>query len=411
MEKFHVIIPTRDRSDTLAWTLKTCLAQDYENLSILVSDNCSVDQTADLVASIRDPRVSYVRTPERMSMSEHWDWVLQKVSGGFVCIIGDDDGLAPGALKHVDALIRNYKVDAVSSRDKAIYYWPAYIENSRRGLLQLSLNNTFRIKSVKQSMNQSLKALRMIDLPQLYHGFIRTDLLKSIPRFNGVFFKGSSPDIYASVLLGAVLGKQLLSNYPFTIHGLSHHSIGSSFAMKHLNPEAAEKFIRENKALSHPQIVICGSTTAIFSDALLHAHDQLPSIPAPDMKKVLQFAIREAVAQGVPEAYTEVVNAMKETARINHLEPEFEQLLERHPFAIRPASTAFVPNGYVEAQETLYLSTMEWKAENVYDAFLLLNSLLSKAPVDYEQSIPRVAVGDFIRRKIRYHLRKFSGTK
>ena len=46
--KFTVIIPTRERAETLYYAIKTCVEQDYENLEIIVSDNASQDDTEKL---------------------------------------------------------------------------------------------------------------------------------------------------------------------------------------------------------------------------------------------------------------------------------------------------------------------------------------------------------------------------
>ena len=37
--KFSIVVPTRDRAETLAFALRTCLAQAFENYEVLVSDN------------------------------------------------------------------------------------------------------------------------------------------------------------------------------------------------------------------------------------------------------------------------------------------------------------------------------------------------------------------------------------
>ena len=52
---FTVIIPTRERSDTLQHALHTCVIQDYDNLEILISDNLSQDHTREVVESYKDP--------------------------------------------------------------------------------------------------------------------------------------------------------------------------------------------------------------------------------------------------------------------------------------------------------------------------------------------------------------------
>ena len=51
--KFTVVIPTRDRADTLLYAIKSALSQDYQDFTVLVSDNASVDSTAPNVVTAR----------------------------------------------------------------------------------------------------------------------------------------------------------------------------------------------------------------------------------------------------------------------------------------------------------------------------------------------------------------------
>ncbi len=74
--KFTVIIPTRERADTLYYSLKTCVTQDYDDLEILVSDNFSQDNTREVVESFKDPRIRYINTGKRVSMSDNWEFAV-----------------------------------------------------------------------------------------------------------------------------------------------------------------------------------------------------------------------------------------------------------------------------------------------------------------------------------------------
>ena len=76
MERISIIIPTRERCDTLKYTLKTCLIQDDGNLDIIVSDNFSQDATKGVVQSFSDKRIQYINPGKRLSMSHHWEFAL-----------------------------------------------------------------------------------------------------------------------------------------------------------------------------------------------------------------------------------------------------------------------------------------------------------------------------------------------
>ncbi len=84
--------------DTLHHCLSALLEHDYDNFGILVSDNASRDGTEDTVASFNSPKIEYVNTGSRVSMTENWEYALSHVSHGWITFIGDDDGLVPGGL-------------------------------------------------------------------------------------------------------------------------------------------------------------------------------------------------------------------------------------------------------------------------------------------------------------------------
>src|SRR3989442_13171553 len=90
-----VVVPTRERCDTLAATLQTCLDEDYENCEIIISDNFSHDDTKNVVASLRDDRVRYINRGQRIGMSQNWESALSQVRGDYVTHVGVDDGLVP----------------------------------------------------------------------------------------------------------------------------------------------------------------------------------------------------------------------------------------------------------------------------------------------------------------------------
>ena len=76
---FTVVIPTRERCDTLEHSLRTCVTQDYDNLEILISDNFSQDRTREVVESFNDKRIRYINTGKRLSMTDNFEFALSHV--------------------------------------------------------------------------------------------------------------------------------------------------------------------------------------------------------------------------------------------------------------------------------------------------------------------------------------------
>jgi len=396
MNKFTVVIPTRERADTLYHTLRTCVFQDYENLTILVSDNCSTDNTEEVVKSFNDHRIHYIKTPGRLSMSANWDFALDHVDGDFVNFIGDDDGLIPGSLPIVNHILSESNVDAVTSKDMAIYFWPGYIEEEIQGNFYLSLKPTYRVMDTQKYFGKSFEQINCVHLPQLYHGYVRTGIVKDLKAKHGNFFNGPAPDIYSSIVLGKVLKQHVFSDYPLTIHGLSHHSIGSSNTFKHLDSNPAEKFWVENHIAVNEKLEKSSSITIIYADAFMHAKKFLSDVPEIKLENVLKRTLNESLNEGDLGKRALSLEAMDRIAAKNNLTGYLNELKKKVHFVNPlPAKNVY---GLNPVNEMLTFKTTDVGLKNVYDAFLLSKNLLhNKVYSHYNRPLNEGVVDYFLR--------------
>src|SRR6266704_3260720 len=105
---FSVVIPTRNRASLLRYALQTALDQDFDDYEIVVSDNCSQDDTAQVVKDYQTSRVRYVRVNDPLSMPDHWEFALGQAQGQFVNYLCDDDSLPREALGKASASIERH---------------------------------------------------------------------------------------------------------------------------------------------------------------------------------------------------------------------------------------------------------------------------------------------------------------
>ena len=87
-------IPTLNRAESyFREALESALNQDYANLEIIISDNCSDDGTEDLVEKFRreDNRIKYHRHKERISLNDNFNFCIKKASGKYFLLLHDDD--------------------------------------------------------------------------------------------------------------------------------------------------------------------------------------------------------------------------------------------------------------------------------------------------------------------------------
>lgn len=77
-------LPTYNRANSyLKLALQSALGQTYANLDIVVSDNCSTDDTEALVRGIGvgDPRVRYFKQPRNVGENNNSNFCLQQAGG------------------------------------------------------------------------------------------------------------------------------------------------------------------------------------------------------------------------------------------------------------------------------------------------------------------------------------------
>ena len=253
MPKLSVVVPTRERSDTLFFTIKTLVQQDYQNCEFIISDNASVDDTFNVVHSFMDQRIRYINTDRRLSMSDNWEFALQHVRGEYVTYIGDDDGFLPGALKKAMTLLEDSKIRALVW-DKAEYCWPDYVDENMRNWFSIKLGaSRLELVSGRKRLTKVLKFHEGYNrLPCLYNGIIKKSLLDDVISYstNGLFFNAVSPDVYSGIALSAVVEEYLLTDYPFSVNGASRHSNGTAFVRPRnkvdSNDNPTNMFLSEN---------------------------------------------------------------------------------------------------------------------------------------------------------------------
>jgi glycosyltransferase involved in cell wall biosynthesis len=226
-----IIIPTKERSYTLAHSIKSVLVQKYSNFELIISDNFSSDETKKVVESFNDSRIVYLNTGQRVSMSQNWEFALNHFQGDWVTIIGDDDALLPDALQKVDKLVSKYhEIEAIRS-DTCYYFYPK-VNNQEFGIFGIPLNfgSNYEIRNSEKWLKKVLFGkYNYTELPMLYNGgFISKKLIEKAKIFNNQFINSCIPDVYSSMIFSHLTKHYLYSFEPFAINGASLKSNGIS---------------------------------------------------------------------------------------------------------------------------------------------------------------------------------------
>jgi abequosyltransferase len=106
-----IAIPTYNRAQFLNQCLDALLQQLSDamkpRIEFIVSDNCSPDNTADVVAQHRalGHNIAYIKNPENIGADGNIAACFTKATGKYVWVFSDDDFLLPGYLKFIFDLL------------------------------------------------------------------------------------------------------------------------------------------------------------------------------------------------------------------------------------------------------------------------------------------------------------------
>lgn len=135
--KVSLLLPTRDRLEYLRYAIETVLRQEGgPEWELVVSDNNSADDIAGHVESLSDPRVVYVRTERLLPVTENWNNALARATGDYALMLGDDDGLVPGALARFGELVDRFERPDLVYSGAWLFSYPGVMPGHPGGLLR-----------------------------------------------------------------------------------------------------------------------------------------------------------------------------------------------------------------------------------------------------------------------------------
>lgn len=94
----QVLLPTHDRPGLVGDAIESILAQEFDDFSLLVSDNSTTDATERRLASFKHPKFRYLRRWPDVSSYQHMLMLQGEIGAEFFVIFHDDDIMLPGHL-------------------------------------------------------------------------------------------------------------------------------------------------------------------------------------------------------------------------------------------------------------------------------------------------------------------------
>ncbi len=104
-----VIIPTYNRANVILRSVSSAIKQSYQKTEIIIVDDASIDNTAQIIQQINDTRVIYICHQTNLGGSEARNTGIRNAQGKYIAFLDSDDVWLPDKLRHQLAIISQQK--------------------------------------------------------------------------------------------------------------------------------------------------------------------------------------------------------------------------------------------------------------------------------------------------------------
>ena len=133
MGKISICLLTYNRAKWLPQTVKTILAQSVRDFELVISDNCSSDETEYICRELerRDGRIRYYRNNVNLGMAGNYQAALERTAGEYIAFLHDNDLFHPDLLAKWAGALDRYPsaafvfnaLEVIDFENRHVRYW------------------------------------------------------------------------------------------------------------------------------------------------------------------------------------------------------------------------------------------------------------------------------------------------
>jgi glycosyltransferase involved in cell wall biosynthesis len=176
--KVSVLMPVYNAGHFLAECLTSVLAQDFQDMEILIADDGSTDGTVDIIRDFaaRDARIRWWQNPRNLGLVPNHNACLRAARGEFIKLVhGDDKFLHPLALARMVAILEQEPTVSLVAAGSEIIdensrllrvqknYWPTGIQDGQAVIVQCLAANGNLIGEPVRALFRQCQARRGFD--------------------------------------------------------------------------------------------------------------------------------------------------------------------------------------------------------------------------------------------------------
>lgn len=252
--KVSVIIPAYNTEQYIAQAISSALAQTLENIEVIVVDDCSTDNTVEIVEGFTDPRVKLLLNQKNMGAGGARNRAIQAAQGEWIAVLDSDDWYAPQRLEALLEVAEQKNADFVADdsyliEDGAANPWSTIINESG-----------VKVSSIRQFEAADFILTDIEGRPGLRLGFTKPLFRREFLLENKIKYEDIrvTQDFWFDIQCFMHGAKYFLIPEPYYFYRARPGSLVSSNKIQRLAEECEviERFLRNTEYLNHNQQVL-----------------------------------------------------------------------------------------------------------------------------------------------------------
>ncbi|MBX6362394.1 MAG: glycosyltransferase family 2 protein [Gemmatimonadetes bacterium] len=240
---FSIVIPTYNRCELVRHAVESVLRQTFQDFEVVVSDNCSEDDTPAVVAAIADSRVRYVRTPRHGAIADSWDFARSQARGTLVMMLSDDDALVATALARFADAHHRFGADFLFS-NQAEYRDATFHGPDRNTVSWQAFSGTTRLVG-RDEFVAPLFAFRPRFATHPSAFVFARSVAETVASRCGHFFRANGVEFFAWPLAAVFSERIAFIDAPLVIVGRTSKSWGSNLVLSNPGQETIQRMIAD----------------------------------------------------------------------------------------------------------------------------------------------------------------------
>ena len=229
-----LLIPSRNRPRELSHLIQVIERTPSLDCEFIVSDNSDPSN----IISYEGDRLSLIRPPAVLKMTDHWNFLLRHAQGKYITFLGDDDVFIGGALARLVSFLQEQNSDFVKTWT-ASYKWPQQGSSGHFFFVEPPRGADVSVSEIKNQVRN----LKYASLPIPYNNAVFHRRL--LDRFadeglSGEFCSSRIPDVNAGAKIALLSQSSATYRGVVFVSGASTTSNGQLSRSNPAHPRAME---------------------------------------------------------------------------------------------------------------------------------------------------------------------------